>query len=132
MHFSPVSDFPLFSKNFQTLRKIFTILPFPEKFHLQKFLMTFFIVIDHKFRISPIFPCFCTFPPVSRKLLFPRYFEKFSPLFKKNLPAFYILCVFRFPPYFDHDAFMHHAMHVLDVPGFRVTKYGPNKEVRLI
>ena len=21
------------------------------------------------------------------------------------------------PPYFDHDAFMHHAVHVLDTPG---------------
>src|SRR6218665_2684396 len=44
MHFPPVSDFPLFSENFQTLRKIFTILPFPEKFlhfHPPKFLMTF-------------------------------------------------------------------------------------------
>jgi len=28
----------------------------------------------------------------------------------------HILCVFRFPPYFDHDAFMHHTMHILDAP----------------
>src|SRR6218665_1648604 len=38
-----------------------------------------------------------------------------SPLFYTNSPAFYILCVY-FPPYFDHDAFMHHPMHVLDAP----------------
>ena len=25
-----------------------------------------------------------------------------------------LLSVFSFPPYFDHDAFMHHTMHVLD------------------
>jgi len=29
----------------------------------------------------------------------------------------HILRVFRFPPYFYHDAFMHHPMHVLDAPG---------------
>ena len=32
MHFPPVSDFPLFSKKFQTRWKIFKMLPFPEKF----------------------------------------------------------------------------------------------------
>ena len=46
MHFPPCFRFsPLFSKNFQTLRKIFTILPSPEKFldfHPPKFLMTFY------------------------------------------------------------------------------------------
>jgi len=45
MHFPPVSDPPIFSKNFRTLRKILEILPFPEKvldFHTPKFLMTFF------------------------------------------------------------------------------------------
>src|SRR6218665_126411 len=60
--------------------------------------------------------CFSTFPPVSRKLLFPPYFQKFSPLFSKNSPAFYILFVYFVSPYFDHDAFMHHPMHVLDAP----------------
>src|SRR6218665_1624185 len=74
MHSPPVSDFPLISKNFQTLLNIFTILPFPD-----------------------IFPV-SVHPPVSRKLLFP-YFEKFSPLFYKNSLAFlYTLFVFRFPP----------------------------------
>src|SRR6218665_708579 len=34
MHFPLVSYFPLFSKKFLTLRKIFTILPFPEKLML--------------------------------------------------------------------------------------------------
>ena len=54
MHFPPCFRFPLFSKNFPTLRKIFKIL--------------------------------------------------------------HTICVFRFPPYFDHDAFMHHPMQVLDAP----------------
>src|SRR6218665_1259501 len=95
MHFPPVSDFPLFSTNFQTLWKIFKILPFPEKFfdfHPPKFLMTFF-------RISPYFPCFSTFPPVSRKLLFrPPTMKNFPPVFEKFTCFLHILCVFRFPP----------------------------------
>jgi len=36
----------------------------------------------------------------------------------KNSPAFYILYVYFIPPYFDHDAFMHHPVHVLDAPVF--------------
>ena len=28
------------------------------------------------------------------------------------------MCI-SFPPYFDHDAFMHHPMHVLDAPECR-------------
>src|SRR6218665_412132 len=27
----------------------------------------------------------------------------------------YLMCI-SFPPYFDHDAFMHHSMHVLEAP----------------
>src|SRR6218665_3144550 len=33
-----------------------------------------------------------------------------------NLRVFYILYVFFVSPYFYHDAFMHHTMHVLDAP----------------
>src|SRR6218665_1317236 len=63
MHFSPVSDFPHNSKNFKTLEKF---LNFP----FSKNISGFFLVFDQIFRISPYFPCFSTFPPVSRKLLF--------------------------------------------------------------
>src|SRR6218665_2192893 len=52
MHFPLFQISPLFSKNFRTLRKIFTILPFPNKFldfHPPKFLMTFF---SHQPQIS--------------------------------------------------------------------------------
>jgi len=93
MHFPPVSDFPLFSKNFQTLWKILKILPFPEKFldfHPPKFLMTFF-----EFPTS--FPCFSTFPPVSRSLIFPLLL-KIPALFEKNSLAFYILYVYFVSP----------------------------------
>src|SRR6218665_314753 len=77
------------------------------------------------FQIPPIFekvsdsvenfPCFSTFPPVSRKLLFPPTFTNPSVL-EKFTCCLHTLCVFRFPPYFDHDEFMHHPMHVLDAP----------------
>jgi len=108
---------PYFRKKFQTLRKIVTIFPFPTNFLIfirQNFCWPFF---SHRPQISPYFPCFSTFPPVSRKLLFPPYFEKFPPLYK-NSPAFYILYVYFVSPYFDHDAFMHHPMHVLNAPAY--------------
>src|SRR6218665_3619631 len=102
MNFPPVSDFlTYFRKNSQTPWKIFPILPFPEKFldfHPTKFLITFF---NHGLQIlnfpHPIFSASLYFSPVSRKLLFPRYFYKFLPLFSGNLRVFHTLCVFRFP-----------------------------------
>src|SRR6218665_2342410 len=45
-----------------------------------------------------------------------------SPLFRKKLTSHnfvQFLCFLphlRVSPYFEHDAFMHHAIHVLDVP----------------
>ena len=60
-------------------------------------------------------------------LPFPNHFQtpwKMFPilLFPPKIPYDFVkftcflhtLCVFRFPTYFDHDAFMHHTMHVLD------------------
>src|SRR6218665_1551685 len=112
MHFPPCFRFlPYFSKNFHTLWKIFTILPFPEKFldfHPPKFLMTFFKSSTTNFEFPPIFPVSVHFPTVSRKLLFPPYFDKFPPYFNKNSPAFYMLHVYFVSPYSDDDAFMHH------------------------
>src|SRR6218665_672165 len=120
MHFSPVSDFPLFSKKFQILRKIFKMLPFLEKFlafHPPKFVMTFFLfflVIDYKFRISPLFSLFQYISPLFPENYYFPYFDKFSPLFYTNSPAFNLLYVYFVSPYLYHDAFMHHPMHVLD------------------
>src|SRR6218665_2491274 len=98
MHFPPCFRFfPLFSKKFRTLRTIFTMLPFPEKFldfHPPKFLMTLFLVIDHKFRISPCFPCFSTFPPCFAKIIISPLVLQISPLFDTNSPDFYILYVY--------------------------------------
>src|SRR6218665_1536825 len=93
MHFTPCFRFPpLFSKNCLTFWKISKMLPFPDKisyFHPPKFLTTFFLVIDHKFRISPLF--YYISPLIRENLLCP-YFSKFPP-FSKNSTAFYILYV---------------------------------------
>src|SRR6218665_2993997 len=100
MHFPSVSDFPLFSKKFQTLRKIFTILPFPEKFHLPKFLMTFFY--SHRPQISN-FPLFSLFQYISASLCFAKfiispYFDKFSlPVLDKFTCFLHTLRVFCSP-----------------------------------
>ena len=95
--------------------------------------MTIFLVIDHKFRISPFFSCFSTFPPCFAKIIISPLLLKISvphlkflgdrlpqslPVLQKFTCFLHTLCVFRFPPYFDHDAFMHHPMHLglLDAP----------------
>src|SRR6218665_1996298 len=67
MHFPPVSDFTPISEKFSDFLNFFTILPFPV-----------FLVIDHKFRISPYFRCFSTFPPCFAKIFLSPYFSKFS------------------------------------------------------
>ena len=79
--------------------------------------MTFF-VIDHKFkfRISSLFSLFQYIPPCFAKIIIPPYFDKFPPCFRQTHLLFtYFTCI-SFLPYFDHDAFMHHPMHVLDAP----------------
>ena len=95
MHFPPISGFPLFSKNFQTL----------ENFQNFTFFRTIFwfssakISDDHKFWISPLFSLFQYISlPVSRKLVFPPYFEKCPPCLRRNSPAFYILYVYFVSP----------------------------------
>src|SRR6218665_4016079 len=86
MHFPPCFRFPpLFSKNCLTFWKIYKMLPFPEKisyFHPPKFLTTFFLVIDHKFRISPLF-YYISPPPIRENLLCPPTFQNFPPVFEK-------------------------------------------------
>src|SRR6218665_1400346 len=65
--------------------------------------------------------------PLFRKNYYFPYFYKFTPtpFFQKCRCSLHTLCVFRFPPNFDHDAFMHHTMHVLDAPG---NKEASNKD----
>ena len=46
-------------------------------------------------------------------ILSPLLLFKFHPYFVK-LACFYMPYVFFISPCFDHDAFMHHTMHILD------------------
>ena len=56
------------------------------------------------------------FPPVLEKQsLFPFFLN--SQLFSLDLSVFCITLAFISSPYFDHDAFMHHTLHVLDAHG---------------
>ena len=84
--FPSVSDSPLFSKKFPTVENFQNFnLSFSRKildFHPPKFLMTFFLVIDHKFCNSPLFSLF----------------QYISPLFRKiHLLFTYFMCI-SFPP----------------------------------
>src|SRR6218665_3514031 len=64
MHFPPVSDSPPISEKFSDFLRNFYNVTFKFlDFHPPKFLMTFFLVIHHKFRIPPYFRCSSTFPP---------------------------------------------------------------------
>src|SRR6218665_417569 len=115
MHF-PLFQIPPIFEKFSDFLKNFKNLTFSRKishFHPPKFLTFFSESSTKNFGFPPYFACFSTFPSLIRKnLLFPPTFQNF-PLFSKNSTAFYILYVY-FPPYFHHDAFMHHPMHVLD------------------
>ena len=53
--------------------------------------------------------CILHIPPFSTKFIS-------SSLFAQNL-GFLLNLRYLLPPCFDHDAFMHHALHVLDAPG---------------
>src|SRR6218665_4036331 len=58
-----------------------------------------FLVIRHKFRISPLFPCFNLFPSHFGKFFFPLLLQYFPSDFVK-LTCFYIFYVYFVPPTF--------------------------------
>src|SRR6218665_4200483 len=91
-----------------------TMMHFPPLFHISHRL---------KILISPYFRCFSAFPLFRENYSFPFYFFKFHPDFVK-LIHFYMPYVFFVPLCFDHDAFMHHTMHVglLDAPEIKRRK----------
>src|SRR6218665_2755767 len=61
--------------------------------------MTFFLVIDHKFRISPLFSLFqYIFPLFRENYSFPPTFTNFPPVLDKFTCFLHALSVFRFPP----------------------------------
>src|SRR6218665_2180092 len=117
MHFPPCLRFSPYVRKIFRLENVpnFTFSQKISRFSSAKISDDLFLVIDHKFRIYPLFSLFQYISPLFRENYSP-YFEKFSPLFYKNSPAFCILYVYFVSPYFDHDAFMHHPMHVLDAP----------------
>jgi len=57
---------------------------------------------------SPYFNKIYKFPP-----LFPLKMFQFFP-YLSSIYVFFLNLPFLLAPYFDHDAFMHHALHVLD------------------
>src|SRR6218665_893367 len=124
--FPPCFRFPPYFRKIFGLSEFFYNFTFSRKISSlssAKISDDFFLVINHKFRISSYFRSFSTFPPVSRKLFFPPYFYNFPPVLGKFTCFLHTLRVFR-SPYFDHDAFMHHPMHVLDAPGNMSTMAG--------
>jgi len=103
--FDSVENFP----NSTFSRKLF-------RFSSAKLSDDLFLVINHKFRISPLFLLFQYISPYFAKIILSPYFSKFPPFFRYIYVGFTYFVLFSFPPYFDHDAFMHHTMHVLDAP----------------
>jgi len=107
MHFPPV-----FEKNFYFLGNFWNFT-----FSRQNFIFSsvkisddLFFLFFQNFRIPPVLPVLLHFPPDSRKFIIPLLF-KIPPCFRKIQQLFtYFTCNF-FPPYFDHDAFMHHPMY---------------------
>src|SRR6218665_3951559 len=101
MHFPPVTDSPLFSKNFRTLRKIFKLLPFTEKFidfHPPKFLKIFF---SHRISNFPlIFAVSVHFPLFRENYYSPPTLTTFPPVLHKFTCFLHTLRVFRFPTTF--------------------------------
>src|SRR6218665_2842011 len=98
MHFPPVSDF---SPNFEKLsNSVENFLNFTFSRKFSQFPSAKISHDSHRPQISnfpPYFPCFTTFPSVSRQLLFPPYFSKFPPVLEKFTCFLHTLCVFRFP-----------------------------------
>src|SRR6218665_1535751 len=93
MHFLLFQTSPYF-------RKIFRVLGKFSEFYLFRTVFSFY---------PPTSPSFL---PISKKTSFPlQYFLKFPPVFVQFMCFFPNLRVSFFPPYFDHDALMHCAIH---------------------
>jgi len=108
-----------FRKIFRLSGKFSKFYLFPKYFSIfirQNFWWPFFSHRPQIFHFPPIFPVSVHFPQCFAKIITAPYFGKFLPCFIKIYLHFaYFMCI-SFSPYFDHDAFMHHPMHVLDAP----------------
>ena len=120
MHFPSLFQIsPYFWKIFGLWRKCSQFDFFPENFLIFIRLNFWWLFFSHRPQISnfpPIIPVSVHFPPVLQKLLSAPTFNNFPTVLEKFTSFLHTLCVFRFPPYFDRDAFMHRPMHVLDTP----------------
>jgi len=83
---------------------------FQEEFlYPPNFPMTFLVIFSH-FLTSPIFAKCIHLPLFRENLHFP-YFRKIS---VRSIYVSYASFTSLAFPYFDHDAFMHHALHVVN------------------
>ena len=102
--FPPVSDFsPIFEKcsDSEKNSQNFTFTWEISWFSSAKISDDLFLVIDHKFRFSPYFRCFSTFPPCFAKInISSLLWKMFPPLLHKFTCFLHTLRVFRFPPTF--------------------------------
>ena len=100
-------------------RKIFGLCGNFSKFYVFRKNVSIFIGQNfwwpHRSQISNFPPIF----PVSlfqKNIISPLLWTISLTVFLIHLLFTYSMCI-SFTPYFDHDAFMHHLMHVLDAPG---------------
>src|SRR6218665_2582378 len=103
MHFPPLLQIflPIF-ENFLDFLENFLHFTFSRKnfpFSSAKISDDLFLVINHKFRISPLFCLFyCISPSDSRKFIIPPYFSKSPPVFEKFNSFLHTLRVISPPP----------------------------------
>src|SRR6218665_2333380 len=102
-HFPSYFRFPHNSEQkFRAPRKISPIWSFSQKkfrFSSAKISDDIFLVVHHKFRISPYFPYFNSFPPYFGKFLFPLLLQNSLLIFGKLTCFTYFRCI-SFPPTF--------------------------------
>ena len=92
--------FPHISEKFSDFQEIFYNFTFSRKiswFSSAKISDDFFLVIDHKFPISPLFSLFRYISPCFAKIILSPYFYKFPPVLGKFTNFLHTLRVFRFP-----------------------------------
>jgi len=108
---------PYFQKNFKTVENFINFIFSRKISRFSPAIISDDLFLSHRPQIldSPIFPVSVHFLLFRKNYYFPLLW-KISPCFRKiHLLFTYFMCI-SFLPYFDHDAFMHHPMHVLDAP----------------
>ena len=109
--------FPLFPKKVLDSVENVSNFTFSQKISRFSSAKMFFSHLPQFFLFPTIFAVSIHFPLFQEILLFPSYFSKFPPIYVKFTMLFIYFKCFSFPPYFDHDAFMHRTMHVADSHG---------------